>query len=240
MILINKKEGELLSELVARARAENDIAPNVPITYAGRLDPMAEGLMILLVGEEVHEKEKYLGLPKTYSFDVLFGVSTDTHDALGVIDETSVPNLGEENIFNTAQTFVGEFNQSYPMFSSKTVSGKPLFMYAKEKEEVIVPTHAVELFNIELISSRAMSGEECVKDAVRRIQSVNGDFRQRECISSWETFSKSYSENSFLCVRFTATVSSGFYVRMFARDLAKKLGKVGLAWWIKREEIGSF
>ena len=53
------------------------------MTYAGRLDPMASGLLIVLAGEETKNKEKYLNLDKEYLFEVLFGFKTVTYDFLG-------------------------------------------------------------------------------------------------------------------------------------------------------------
>jgi tRNA U55 pseudouridine synthase TruB len=60
-------------------------APVISMTYAGRLDPLAAGLLIVLEGDEIREKEAYLKLPKTYEFEVVFGIATDTFDQLGVI-----------------------------------------------------------------------------------------------------------------------------------------------------------
>jgi len=62
VILANKKIGETPLELIKRVAFNK-----TPVTYAGRLDPMAEGLMILLIGSEVKEKEKYLNLIKNMS-----------------------------------------------------------------------------------------------------------------------------------------------------------------------------
>ena len=54
------------------------------MTYAGRLDPLAEGVLLILAGNAVHEKEKYLKLDKEYEGEILFGFTTDTYDILGL------------------------------------------------------------------------------------------------------------------------------------------------------------
>ncbi len=84
-IITYKKLGETPLECLERARIEQNIDLSIPMTYAGRLDPMAEGLMILLAGEECKNKDKYLGFDKTYEFEVLVGFETDTYDLLGLV-----------------------------------------------------------------------------------------------------------------------------------------------------------
>ncbi len=84
MHLLYKKQGETCLE--ALQRLKNELQTSDPMTYAGRLDPLAAGLLIVLQGQdEIAGKAAYLDLPKTYEFEVVFGVSTDTFDQLGII-----------------------------------------------------------------------------------------------------------------------------------------------------------
>ena len=62
LIIAYKNMGETPLECLERMRKEHRISDDIPMTYAGRLDPMAEGLMVVLVGEECKNKEKYLGM----------------------------------------------------------------------------------------------------------------------------------------------------------------------------------
>ena len=87
MIVANKELGETPLECIERARIELGLDANMPMTYAGRLDPLASGKLLILMGEECKEKEKYLGYDKEYEIEVLFGIKTDTGDALGQITE---------------------------------------------------------------------------------------------------------------------------------------------------------
>lgn len=238
MLEIYKKRGELLSELLTRARREQNIENSTPITYAGRLDPMAEGLVLLLVGDETKEKENYLGLPKVYEFEVLFGVSTDTHDVLGVIDGTSLKTIERKDVESASKSFEGKFIQTYPIYSSKTINGKPLFMYAREGVPVDLPGHEVSMEYIEFINFEKKKGGEIKQIAVSDISKVSGDFRQDEAKKSWEKFGIENTEEDFYIARFKAKVGSGFYIRVFAQDLGGKLGIHSLAWSIKRQSIG--
>ena len=81
---VHKEWGETPLVCLERLRATEGIDANVPMTYAGRLDPAAEGELIILVGEECKNKDAYSGLSKTYVAEILFGVSTDTYDLLGI------------------------------------------------------------------------------------------------------------------------------------------------------------
>ncbi|MEK7120642.1 MAG: hypothetical protein AAB840_00955, partial [Patescibacteria group bacterium] len=84
MILnLYKKEGETPLERIRRFTTENPEYKNKKMTYAGRLDPMAEGVLIILTDEDVHIKDNFLRLDKEYEFEVLWAVSSDTHDILG-------------------------------------------------------------------------------------------------------------------------------------------------------------
>lgn len=138
--LVWKEVGETPVEAIQKFKKEN-LKKNpeldfLPMTYAGRLDPMAEGLLVLLSGEETKNKEKYLGLRKKYTFEMLWGVETDTHDVLGVV--SSFNALGprdvteEKEIKEYLKKNTGKFEQYYPMYSSRPVGGKPLFEWARE------------------------------------------------------------------------------------------------------------
>ena len=127
--LLYKKLGETPNQCVLRFKKENPDYANIPMTYAGRLDPMAEGLLLVLSGEGIKEKEKYLDLPKTYLFEILWGFSTDSLDLLGLVsdsnmeDSLAVKPPREEELRGMLKKSVGKFVQSYPAYSSKPVDG---------------------------------------------------------------------------------------------------------------------
>jgi tRNA pseudouridine55 synthase len=118
------------------------------MTYAGRLDPMAEGVLIVLTGEKNKEREAYTGLDKDYEFEFILGLETDTHDVLGKITETKQPKvISEKDIQNALKKFTGKFKQKYPAYSSKVVGGVPLFDLARKGKlaTVVMPDHEVEV-----------------------------------------------------------------------------------------------
>ena len=98
---VHKEWGETPLVCLERLRATEGIDANVPMTYAGRLDPAAEGELIILVGEECKNKDAYSGLSKTYVAEILFGVSTDTYDLLGIPCACAeISKLSFEGIFH--------------------------------------------------------------------------------------------------------------------------------------------
>ena len=131
IILINKKEGETPLEALEKFRSKNKKYTDLKMTYAGRLDPLVSGLLLILAGEETKQKEKYLGLSKEYKFSVLFGFATDTYDILGkvakraegVMRQDLTTKELEKKIKHNLKFFTGKFQQKYPMYSSKTVAG---------------------------------------------------------------------------------------------------------------------
>ena len=91
--VIWKKWGETPLEALERLRVHLGIAKDIPMTYAGRLDPAVEGLLVILVGDECKKKDNYTKLRKTYSAEILIGVATDSYDLLGI---PSLTRRGDE------------------------------------------------------------------------------------------------------------------------------------------------
>ncbi len=221
VIVSNKNIGETPLQALERVRKEEGISAKVPMTYAGRLDPMAEGVLIILTGEECKKKTEYLVMDKVYEIEVLLGVKTDTQDVLGMIN-----GLNLEKIETDVQKFVGKFDQSYPRYSSKVIAMKEV------PEEM--PIKQVEIYSIDELSEREMLGVEIAGDSIEKILNVDGEFRQEEIIEEWKAFAVEFENANFKIVRLRVKCSSGTYMR----TLAEKMG--GLAYSIKRVSVGEF
>ena len=160
-VLVYKKAGQTPLEAISEAKNTYPEWRHLPVTYAGRLDPLAEGALLLLAGDECLKKDEYLALPKEYELSILFGFATDTYDLMGKIVYISKDNsfLGhgyfsaekflvfapsrsqvtkkelsfEKTDFDkVAELFTGRIKQAYPAYSSRTVNGKPLYQWARE------------------------------------------------------------------------------------------------------------
>ena len=155
VLKLYKEMGETPLNVIERFKEENPEYSEEKMTYAGRLDPMAEGLLLVLCGDEIYNKEKYLGLKKEYEFEVLFGVSTDTGDALGIVGVVESKIISEEVLKEVSKVFVGKRIQKYPDYSSKTINGVPMWKKARLGDlSNEIPDHEIEVFNLELISTK--------------------------------------------------------------------------------------
>jgi tRNA pseudouridine(55) synthase len=233
-----KQQGETLKEALIRARQEHSMPLDERMAYAGRLDPMAEGLLLLLSGEDCKEKDRYLGLDKEYEVKVLLGISSDTADALGIVMASMVPDELQVSGFKF-KSLVGKRVQPYPAYSSKTVQGKPLFRWAREGKlgEIEIPERESEIKSVELLSQSTVSLETLKAEAARRIARVQGDFRQEACIASWSALQ---APKECVVVQLRVASSSGAYMRTLAERLGKELGVSALAWSIKRTRLGEY
>ena len=254
ILLLNKKEGETPLFALENFRQKHKIYKDVKMTYAGRLDPMASGLLLVLAGEETKNKEKYLALDKEYEFGVLFGVATDTYDILGKVISCVRQDLTQielqKEIKKNLKYFTGKFIQKYPIYSSKTVKGKQLFQYARDGENVEIPEREVFVKKIKFLKLRKIKRAQLLTNIERRIKKVKGpastgqggDFRQDEILKLWRdklNIKNSILSNEFFIASFKIKCSSGTYVRGIANSLGEKIGIGALAFSIKRTKIGN-
>ncbi|MDD5068296.1 MAG: hypothetical protein PHN89_01695, partial [Candidatus Pacebacteria bacterium] len=239
-----KEKGETPLECLERFRATRPELVKERMTYAGRLDPLAEGVLIALVGEECKKKEKYLGLDKEYEVDVLMGIETDTYDILGKVTNYQGLTLikDDENFDELVKIFVGKRTQSYPPYSSKTVGGKPLFALAKsgELDDIEIPTKEIEIYSIKLLEKYKISVGNFLAKISDDIARVKGDFRQKEILKLWQkTLSKLFGQN-FPVIKIAVACSSGTYMRSLAHEIGKKTGTGALALNIVRTKVGNY
>lgn len=252
-ILLEKKIGETPLEVLEAWRLNYPSLANTPMAYAGRLDPMASGKLLVLIGEECKHQENYHGLDKTYQFSVLFGVSSDSGDVLGLLTEAGQKEVDTVNVEKIIATLVQEIELPYPIFSSRTVKGKPLHTWTLEGRlpEITIPTKKSTIFELKLTSLEKKQRATIVVEASAKIESIppvtdprkalGNDFRRPEIRKSWANFSKTGSENDlFSIATFSCTASSGTYMRSLAEEIAKRLDSTGLAFYIHRTEIGQY
>ena len=243
IIFLNKKEGETPLEALENFRNKHMEYKDISITYAGRLDPMASDLIILLVGEKIKEKEKYLNLDKEYEFEVLFDFSTDTYDILGKVISSDRKNIYKRELLKlikqNLKNFSGKLIQKYPIYSSKTVKGKPLFSYARRGIDVEIPSREVLVKNLKFFKIKSINNRKLFNIIEKRIKKVNGDFRQKEILSIWKKNLLVKEKRNFFIASFKIECSSGTYVRGIANNLGEKINIPTLAFSIKRTKIGT-
>lgn len=112
----------------------------VKIGHVGTLDPMAEGVLPILLGSATRFQDHLLDNSKTYEFDVQFGFQTDTLDSDGQVTNrtTSVPDAAHQ-VAQALPSFVGKISQIPPIYSAIKYNGKPLYNYARQGTKKLSP-----------------------------------------------------------------------------------------------------
>ena len=243
ILLLDKPVSLTPHQAIENFRALQPKYKNVKLGYAGRLDPMAEGLLLVLVGEENKFKKKYEDLSKVYEFTVLFGVKSDTLDILGLAQKNAFPSWSVQDGKNLSlflKNLPGKKNQEYPAYSSKTVNGIPLYKWAREDKlkKIKIPSHEISIKSIKLSKTSHITSTELWIEINERIKPLKGDFRQEEILEKWENILS--IKSVFTLKYFTISCSSGTYVRSIAREMGEFLHKDSLAYEIKRVSIGNY
>lgn len=240
VLILNKPSGLTPLQLIQKLKEDNQDLRHTKIGYAGRLDPMASGLVLLMVGEENKRRAQYLGLPKTYEADILLGVETDSYDVLGHIVLVETKEYEEGALRTALQSFVGTYEQTYPPYSSKTVAGKPLFYYAQNNLPIPHVSKKVTIISVNKIKIAHLSTEILAADIIKRIEQVQGNFRQEATIDDWRDFAKKYPQKKWYILSVTIECSSGTYIRALAHELGKKLESAACLLHLKRTRIGPY
>lgn len=212
------------------------------ISYAGRLDPMAEGVLLLLVGDENKKRKKYENLQKTYEAEIVLGISTDSFDALGIINSIKHDKFpSKDEIEKCLASFIGKQVQEYPPYSSKTVNGKSLIWWTKKNKlsEIEIPKKEVEIYSLKLENVSSVVVLDLYEEVKGRIENVKGNFRQIEILKIWEGFHKKNKEKKFTKIKIKISCSSGTYIRRLASDIGEDLGGGAFALSIVRTAVGS-
>jgi len=148
IILVDKPRGATSHDVVDIIRKRFGYRK---VGHAGTLDPMATGLLIILLGRFTKKSDHFLNCDKEYIARLLFGVSTDTGDADGNVKarkDVLAGALTPENIESAVKFFRGPIFQIPPMYSAKKVKGRKLYELARKG--IVVPRQPREVFIKEL------------------------------------------------------------------------------------------
>lgn len=247
-VVLEKAIGQTPLEAIQAWKAREGIEASVKASYAGRLDPMASGKLLVLLGEECKRQGQYIGLDKEYEVEVLFGVGSDTGDVLGLV----TPGPEEVNHELLAKTLKGERGthlRQYPSFSSKTVDGIPLFLHSLSDTEVEIPKHPETIYQIELCSVTSIE-RAALQSRIESLLAktpmstdprkvLGADFRIEAVRESWNTYF-THAPQSTVIARIRVTAGSGTYMRSLATRLGEATGSSALALSIHRTRIGRY
>lgn len=239
--IIYKKLGETSFQAIERFRASDPKYADERLSFAGRLDPMAEGLMLILVGDENDRRDDFLGLDKEYVSEMVLGVSTDSFDVMGKIQKVSGNiEYSEDKVQELFSKYVGKQMQKFPPFSKRHVQGKALFVWASEGrlDEIEIPEHEIEIYSLNIESIETIRLCDVAREAQKRIAHVTGDFRQESIIKQWKVYE--HDERQLPIIKYIISCGTGTYVRQFSEDIGSALGCGALTYSIVRTKIGDF
>lgn len=147
-IVVNKPQGPTSHDVCQRLRR---ILGERKIGHTGTLDPMAEGVLLLMVGRAARLSEYLMLDDKEYTAGIRFGIKTDTQDIWGEVFKEMKPDVSLQNLKKAIASFTGKIQQKPPIYSAKRHEGKHLYEYARKGVEIDIPSREVEIYTIKLI-----------------------------------------------------------------------------------------
>lgn len=222
VLLVDKPKGWTSFDVVNYVRkmvaqANGTKPKNTKVGHTGTLDPLATGLLVLLVGKEYTRKATELTkLDKTYEVTMKLGETSTTGDAEGILTPSRVPLVKttrgtlegetvvssiappEKAVLEALDAFQGQLMQTPPVFSAMKINGQRAYKLAREGKEVVLEARPVTIYKNEL------------------------------------------TDYEYPFVKFTSEVGSGTYIRSLVEDLGKKLGTGAYMSDLRRTKVGTF
>jgi tRNA pseudouridine55 synthase len=213
VLIIDKPAGLTSHDVVNRVRR---ILQERSVGHLGTLDPLATGVLPLVIGNLTRIAQFYTSSEKTYEGTIRFGFSTDTYDAEG--ESTSLAQavtLSLDEVQQLARRFQGTIEQTPPPFSAKKIQGVPAYKLARKHAEVELKPVQVEVKEFEI--TRLDSHVPADAPVPVAEQSLAGSL-----------------------ATFRARVASGTYMRSVAHDMGQQIGCGAHLQSLRRTAVGEF
>lgn len=123
------------------------------VGHTGTLDPLATGVLVVLIGKYTTLSEVITGFDKTYEAEVKLGLLTDTLDITGNVLKTEEAEFQEAEIREVLNSMLGSYEQEVPIYSAVKINGKKLYEYARNNEKVDLPKRKVDIKEISLLGT---------------------------------------------------------------------------------------
>jgi tRNA pseudouridine55 synthase len=208
ILLVDKPTGITSHDVVYRVRKQTGVRR---VGHAGTLDPLATGLLIVLVGREFTKRQsEFLKQDKEYLCEAQLGIETDTYDVDGQIVKIAsweeLGNISQVDLEKVLGKFRGEIAQTVPAFSAVKVKGQKLYDKARrgQIDKKDLPSREVDIKELELT-----------------------DFKKDE-------------ESKAIFFNIKVDCSSGTYIRSLAHDIGQELGVGATVKELRRTKIGEF
>ncbi|MXP42515.1 tRNA pseudouridine(55) synthase TruB [Altererythrobacter soli] len=242
--------------------------PKVKIGHGGTLDPLAEGVLPIALGEATKLAGRMLDASKVYEFTIEFGTETSTLDAEGEVVLTSDRRPPLAAVAAVLEHFTGEIEQVPPAYSALKIDGERAYDRARAGEQVEMVARRVTIHSLEILPGTGRGtadGSEALPEAEL---GGGGGLPQAQHLAAgplhqpaagpppragedvWSTFATTAGRPDPFdprmpleladSVTLVANVSKGTYIRSLARDIAHALGTVGYVTFLRRTRAGPF
>ena len=150
ILIVNKSKGYTSHDIVAKVKK----ITGEKVGHTGTLDPLATGVLPLLIGKGTLCSKYLMNHDKTYKVVLKLGIKKSTGDEEGEIIQEDVVDEGildENNVKTVLESFLGEQEQIPPIYSAIKVNGKKLYEYARKGQEVEVEPRKITIYDIQLL-----------------------------------------------------------------------------------------
>lgn len=216
MILnLYKEKGWTSFDVVAKVRGM--LGGKRKVGHAGTLDPLAEGVLVVLTDEDTKKQDEFTKMKKEYIAKIAFGITTPTYD-LEILPDVREKQISLEDakkgLGKILPKYIGDIDQKVPAYSAAKVEGKRLYKEARAGriKEDSLPVKRITIYNIEVLE---WSEEE--------FETKNEGEKQK-----------------FPVVKIKVECSSGTYIRSLAHDLGEELGTGAVMTSLVRTKVGDF
>jgi tRNA pseudouridine55 synthase len=144
ILLVDKPEKWTSHDVVAKLRHRWNLKK---VGHGGTLDPMATGLLVLLIGNGTKISQYITNQDKVYEGTFCLGQTTDSYDRDGEVTATHAVGVSEEEVKACAEQFFGDQLQIPPMFSAKKINGQPLYKLARKGENIERQPSAIKIYD---------------------------------------------------------------------------------------------
>ena len=145
VLLVDKPTGMTSHDVVREVRKKLQMKT---VGHAGTLDPLATGLLVILLGEATHLSDDLLNNDKNYHVRVKWGVETDTWDVKGRVLKEDLSPIDGQQVALEAQKLVGNLELPVPIYSAVKLKGKKLYEYAREGQNINLPKREMNFYNL--------------------------------------------------------------------------------------------
>lgn len=172
ILVINKPQGITSHDVVDRVRRRFNITR---VGHAGTLDPMATGVLVMLIGRATKLAARFIDDDKEYVATLFLGKRTDTQDSTGrTLEEKDARGVDIDSVRKTFNSFLGDIEQIPPMMSAKKYKGKKLYQLARKGKSVTRTPCRIKIRDIELLDFK-------LPEVIFRIKCSKGTYVRTLC-----------------------------------------------------------